>query len=230
MKIKGILFDKDGTLFDFHQTWVVWFDLVISELSEGDATLKLKLAQSCGFDLPKQRFVAGSLIVIATAQEVNNALMACLPTISETEIDTISRKHLANLPHFPVCDLRPLLHLLRTRGFILGLATNDYLDGAEVQLQEAGVRDLFDFVCGYDSGFGAKPGPGMIEGFCAKTGLLPSEVAVVGDSVHDLEAGQVAKVALNIGVLTGPATVSELQPVCDTVLADISGIPELLAG
>jgi len=230
MKIRGILFDKDGTLFDFHQTWVVWFDLVISELSGGDAALKLKLAESCGFDLPEQRFVAGSLIVIATAQEVNNALMACLPAISEAEIDAVARKHLANLPHFPVCDLRPLLELLRTRGFILGLATNDYVEGAEVQLQEAGVRDLFDFICGYDSGFGAKPGPGMIKGFCAKTGLRPAEVAVVGDSVHDLEAGQAAQVALNIGVLTGPATISELHPASDVVLADISGIPELLAG
>jgi len=228
MKIKGILFDKDGTLFDFQRTWGWWFDRVISELSQDEPKLKARLAESCGYDLARQRFVAGSLIVIATAAEVNAALAACLHDKSIVGIDEVARRHLVDLPNFPVCELRPLLIDLRNSGIALGLATNDYESGAEQQLGVAGIRDLFDFVCGYDSGFGGKPGPGMIEGFCKDTGLCSSEVAVVGDSIHDLEAGHAAKVALVIGVLTGPARVEELRPYANVVLADISEIPKYL--
>ncbi|MBV1865940.1 MAG: HAD family hydrolase [Rhodobacteraceae bacterium] len=228
MKIKGILFDKDGTLFDFQRTWGWWFDQVISELSEGSETIKAELAESCGYDLAGQRFVSGSIIVIATAKEVNEALASCLPGKIAQDIDAIALRHLAGIPTFPVCDLHLLLQFLRKDGMSLGLATNDYHAGAEVQLNAAGIRDHFEFVCGYDSGYGGKPGSGMIEGFCNVTGLNPDQVAVVGDSAHDLQAGITANVALTIGVLTGPAVADELQPYASTVLTDISELPQFL--
>ncbi len=229
MKIKGILFDKDGTLFDFRRTWGGWFEQLISELSEGDAALEQKLARSCGYDLAGQQFTAGSIIVIATADEVNQALADCLPTKTVVDVDAAALRHLENLPNYPVCDLRPLLQTLLDSGLALGLATNDYEEGAELQLTEAKIRDQFAFVCGYDSGHGAKPGAGMVHAFCAKTGLQPDQIAVVGDSIHDLEAGEIGGVALRIAVLTGPATKAELHPHADVVLTDISELPEFLA-
>lgn len=228
MKIKGILFDKDGTIFDFQRTWGWWFDQVVSELSEGSAEMKAKLAESCGYNLAEERFIVGSIIVVATASELNEALANCLPNKTADDIDAVALRYLADLPNFPVCDLRPLLQSMRDGGIVLGLATNDYEAGAEQQLNRAGIRDLFDFVCGYDSGFGGKPGPGMIQGFCEKTGLTPDQVAVVGDSVHDLEAGHAAGVKLTVGVLTGPAVAAELQPFADLVLTDISELPQFL--
>ena len=41
----GILFDKDGTLFDFHATWSVWAHGVIHELATGDPAVMDRLAQ-----------------------------------------------------------------------------------------------------------------------------------------------------------------------------------------
>ncbi len=222
MVIKGILFDKDGTLFDFERTWGTWLERVISELAAGDPALKHRLAHSCGYDLAKQRFVAGSLIVIATSEEVNAALADCLPDFTIERVDAVARHHLAALPCVPVCNLRQLLQDLREMGYVLGVATNDYLEGANKQLTDAGISDLFAFVCGSDSGFGGKPGVGMIQAFCAETGLKCAEVAVVGDSIHDLESGIAAQVGKRIGVLTGPAKQNELAPFADLVLEDIS--------
>ena len=36
MIIKAILFDKDGTLFHFNETWGPWFYDVLLELSDGN--------------------------------------------------------------------------------------------------------------------------------------------------------------------------------------------------
>ena len=35
MEVKAILFDKDGTLFDFNKTWGPWFFDILNELSQG---------------------------------------------------------------------------------------------------------------------------------------------------------------------------------------------------
>ncbi len=50
---------------------------------------------------------------------------------------------------------------------------------------------------------------------------------MVGDSTHDLVAGRAAGM-LAIGVLTGMAARSDLDPYADLVLNDIGEIPALL--
>ena len=50
MRVDGIIFDKDGTLFDFRATWDVWALGVIEELSEGDAALAQRIADAAVFD------------------------------------------------------------------------------------------------------------------------------------------------------------------------------------
>ena len=87
-----------------------------------------------------------------------------------------------------------------------------------------------DFIAGYDSGFGGKPHPGMVLAFAERCAVPPDEVAVVGDSLHDLKAARVAR-ALRIAVLTGPlghAARAELEPHADHVLASIEDLPALL--
>jgi hypothetical protein len=63
---------------------------------------------------------------------------------------------------------------------------------------------IFDFVAGCDSGFGAKPDPGMCLAFAAHLGHAPDTILMVGDSLHDLTAGRAAGMR-TVGVLTGIA-------------------------
>ena len=44
MGVDGILFDKDGTLFDFQDTWGQWAAQIIEDLSEGDPDHRAALA------------------------------------------------------------------------------------------------------------------------------------------------------------------------------------------
>ena len=116
---------------------------------------------------------------------------------------------------------------LRGLGLSLGIATNDAEAPARAHLGRAGIIDQFDFIAGYDSGHGGKPAPGQLHAFCAQTGLDVAHCLMVGDSTHDLHAGQAAGMR-TIGVLTGPAPHEELAPFADAVLPDIGGIPDWL--
>ena len=107
--------------------------------------------------------------------------------------------------------------------------TNDSETNALAQLTRAGLNPKkdFDFVAGYDSGFGAKPAPEPLLAFAKAVDLPASEVAMVGDSLHDLMAGRHAGMK-TIGVLTGPARKEDLSSLADVVLPDISHIPTYL--
>lgn len=228
MAIKGLVFDKDGTLFHYGATWMIWCDLVLEDLSRGDPLKKAELAQAVGFDLDHNTFLPGSLIVNASAGEINGVWSALLPDFTDAEVDAVAVKHLGSLPSMPVCDLKALFGTLHAQGLKLGLVTNDYEGSAVAQLQQEGIVDLFDFIAGFDSGHGVKPGAGPLLAFGTATGLTMAEIAMVGDSTHDLGAGRAAKVGLNIGVLTGPAESGDINHLADVILNDISGIPAVL--
>ena len=97
-------------------------------------------------------------------------------------------------------------------------------DDGEVELQ-----GFMSFVCGYDSGYGEKPGRGMVDAFCASTGLSVSDVAVVGDTPHDLNMGRAAGAGLVIGVLSGASPRGSLVELADHVLTDISELESVLS-
>jgi phosphoglycolate phosphatase len=130
----------------------------------------------------------------------------------------------ASAPLSPAVPLPALLDDLRARGLVLGIATNDAEAPARAHLTSTGILDRFAFVAGYDSGHGAKPGPGQLLAFAEAAGLHPAEVVMVGDSAHDLMAGRSAGMA-TVGVLTGVAGERDLAHLADVVLPDIGGLP-----
>lgn len=227
-KIKGLLFDKDGTLYHYKDTWIVWCQRVLKELSDGDEELADKMAADVGFDWCANEFLPGSLIVGGAADEVNSLWQKRVPHLSADQIEEIAVKHLSDLPQEPVCDLKQFFAGLRDEGFKLGVATNDFEEGARLQLTKSGIFELFDYVVGFDSGYGQKPNAGMVVGFAEKTNLSLGEIAMIGDSTHDLQAGKAAEAGLCVGVLTGPAEAKDIQDHADHVISSIETIRSVL--
>jgi len=227
--IKGVLFDKDGTLFDFQATWAAWAETVFRRAAGGDMALLADISRAMGYDPARQRFKKDSVVIAHTAHEVALALAAVLGDRTADEVLVEVNRAATEVPQVAAVPLRPLLGTLGARGLMLGLATNDAEAPARAHLAAAGIDDLFDFIAGFDSGFGGKPQPGMALGFCAKVGLRPDQVLMVGDSVHDLVAGRDAGMG-TVGVLTGVAEGADLMPHADVVLKDIGGLPALLDG
>lgn len=222
--LRGLLFDKDGTLFDFQATWGAWTAGFIGELSDGRTATADALAAKLGFDPATRRFAKSSPMIAGTMEVVVAAARSVLPDLDEAALRAFILGSTAAAPQVPVTPLAPLLDDLRARGFALGIATNDAEGPARAQLTAAGVLDRFGFVAGYDSGYGAKPGHGMHAAFCRQVGLAAAEVAMIGDSLHDLASGRAAGM-WTVGVLTGPAERDDLAPHADAVLADIAALP-----
>jgi len=229
MRIKGLLFDKDGTLFDFRATWDGWANQMLQELADGDSALAEKLAVAAGYDLTARAFNADSPFVAGSNGEVSEALVPFLPQYSAAELEHLLSIRAATAPLAPAVDLPPFLSGLAARGLSLGVMTNDSEYSARAHLTEAGVEAQFHFVAGFDSGFGAKPAPGPLLAFADHVGLAPETVVMVGDSTHDLLAGRRAGMR-TLGVLTGTALAEELNPLADAVLPDIGHIPAWLDG
>ncbi|MDP1667431.1 HAD family hydrolase [Phaeovulum sp.] len=233
--LAGILFDKDGTLFDFHATWSVWAEGLLGELAAGDAGFARRLGAAISFRFAdatageKGGFLPASPVIAGTPEVIADALLPHLPGHDRAELVALMNARAALAPQMPAVPLRPLLAGLRGRGLRLGLATNDGEAPARAHLAAAGVTDLFDFVAGYDSGHGAKPEPGQLLAFARAFGLAPAAVLMVGDSAHDLVAGRRAGMR-TLAVLTGLASAADLAPHADAVLPDIGAIPDWLAG
>lgn len=225
--IDGLLFDKDGTLFDFRISWGRWAQGFLSRIAT-DAGHARRLGRAIGYDLDTGTFAPDSPVIAATAADIAAALVRELPGVSVAELTERIDASAGQAPMSEAVPLRPLLSALRAQGLRLGVATNDSEVPARQHLANHGITDCFDFISGYDSGHGAKPGPGMCLAFARQTGLDPARVAMVGDSRHDLEAGRAAGMR-TVAVLTGIARREELAPHADVVLEDIGAIPEWLS-
>lgn len=225
--IKGLLFDKDGTLFDFQATWGVWCAGFIKDVSKEDKTVAKALAKAMDYDMENEVFFPSSVMITNSMDGIMDAVHSALPHWDRAALTDYVIETGSKAPQTPVTELAPLLDKFRARGLKVGLATNDNEVAGRAHLSSVKILEYFDFVSGCDSGYGAKPDPGMLLGFADAVGLKPSEIAMVGDSTHDLKAGRAAGM-VNIAVLTGPAVAKDLAPYADVVLQDISEIPEWL--
>lgn len=231
MSIAAVLFDKDGTLIDFDGTWGPAFLAIIHALAGGEEALVRAQAEALHFSLEEKRFRPTSPIIAGSSAQygqmwgeaIGRSDFAAL----KSEIDALSAveslKALAPIG-------RPLeaLEALRAQGLRLGVATNDSEASARRHVEALGLLLHIEFIAGYDSGHGGKPEPGMVLAFAKQLGIAPNEVAMVGDSIHDLHAARAAG-ALAVAVLTGPAIREELEPHADHVVDDISALPAFFA-
>lgn len=226
--ILGLLFDKDGTLFDFRATWGGWTRRLVGELARGDAGRASALSGVLGYDLTSGDFAKDSPVIAHTTAEIRDLL---LPHLPEAEADAMLERmnHLATENDMiEAVALRPLFAGFKEAGLKVGLATNDAEAPAHAHLRRAGIDQHFDFVAGFDSGWGGKPETGQMQAFLRQCGLAPAAVAMVGDSLHDLDAGRAAGMR-TVAVLTGIATSAALTPHADVVLDHIGQLPAWIA-
>ncbi|MCX7559215.1 HAD family hydrolase [Sulfitobacter sp. F26204] len=226
--VTGIVFDKDGTLFDFATTWEAWASAFLLRLCTGNRTQAAEIGKVIGFDLVRRKFAPSSVVIAGTPGEVGAALHPYFPQMTMGALLEILNHEAESAPQAAAVPLAPLLGELRTQGLRLGVATNDAEKPARAHLEQAGITGFFDFIAGYDSGYGGKPAPGQLLAFATQTGLDPSEVLMVGDSTHDLRAGRAAGM-IPVGVLTGLASQEDLSSFAEVVLPNIGHLPSWLA-
>ncbi len=236
MRIKGILFDKDGTLVDFFGTWVPAYRAAVdlAEQATGIPGLADRLLRLGGYDPVTGALDPESLLAGGTTSDIcdlwtREAGVADADALGQRLHDAMD-DYASRFP-VPVGEgLDALFLRLGARGLALGIATMDSEIVARATASTLALTDKLDFLCGYNSGHGAKPSPGMVMGFCAATGLAPRDVLVIGDTDRDMKMARAAGAGLAVGVLTGATPRAGLAVIADRVIDDVFGLEALLDG
>ena len=234
MPVRGILFDKDGTLIDFRGTWLAAYCGAARDLAERAGLppdFARELLGRLGYDVVNDTFTTDSPLLWATNQAVADSWAAMPELCALGDVSTVAHSHFGDSERYsvtPIGDLPSLLERLRGRGLKLGVATMDTTAKAVSTLDKLGLGDRVDFVTGYDGGYGEKPAPGMVHGFCSVTGLQPCEVMVVGDTAADLLMARAANAAMGVAVLTGATPRHVLDQHADHVIEAVTVVETLL--
>jgi len=123
-----------------------------------------------------------------------------------------------------------VLRDLRTAGVKVCLTTGFAPSTRDALLEALGWGREIDLALSpADVGRG-RPAPDLVLGAMARLGVRdPQAVAVVGDTVSDLEAGNAAAAGAVVGVLSGAHDAPTLESAAPTaIIADVTGLIDLL--
>ncbi len=229
-RIKAILFDKDGTLLDYAKSWLPVNRELALFAARGDETLAAQLLLGCGMDPETGHVVPDSLLAAGNTVEIAHGLVAAGSPIATdeliAELDALFATGAGRA--VAVTDLGAYFAGLKAKGYYLGVASSDNERSIRATAERFGFAAFLDYVAGYDSGYGVKPEPGMLLGFCAAVGVIPEEVVMVGDNNHDMHMGRNAGAGMTVAVLTGTGSRASLSAASDHCLNDITELESVL--
>jgi phosphoglycolate phosphatase-like HAD superfamily hydrolase len=228
-----IIFDKDGTLINFHALWGAW----ATELAR-------RLEAATGQKLADALFAAIDFDP-ATGQIAPHGHLAITPVAGMKQV-TLEVLRSAGLSHRaaeaalasawhvpdpvtlaqPLADLPTLFNALRAHNAKIAIATSDDRTPTQKLLDALGIAPFVDALACADDGIPIKPAPDMILTICRQLNISPARSVMIGDNPDDLKMGQRAEVGLTIGVLSGVSSAEELKPHTDLLLSSIEMLLE----
>lgn len=236
--IKGILFDKDGTLIDFFSLWLGAAKSFVTQFfKENNLSEEVKECVFHAMGIENGEIDPHGGLAYKSYSEI---AMDITDELSREQIYLESRKVRMQLErlfsdyvtesqaqYVETADIKAVLDALKQRDIRVGLATADTVRSARNCLQRLGVLEKFDYVGADDGVLRPKPEADMFLEFQKKFGLKPQEIAVVGDTYNDIrfarENGGVA-----IGVLSGVSQEADFRGEADYILNSVGELPQLL--
>lgn len=218
--IKGILFDKDGTLLDFIGLWGKWSESMfrhyesllperkIGSLSELWGTLHDETGRIVDYSRtgPLAMGSIGDLLAIFAWQGYRLGLPWGESMRLARESKRLADEEMERVrPAFPMPGIVPFLKQCSEQGLLIGIITADETPEAVKHMEWMGIRPYFKTIIGNDQVERGKPYPDMVEKACLGLGMAPSEVAVIGDTNGDMQMGNAAGAVVTVGIISEEA-------------------------
>ena len=225
-----LVFDKDGTLIEFHLMWGGWVDQLARRLETATGLpLRDGLFPLLGVDHASGLVLSHGLMAATPMRRIREVVEAY---VSDAGAGPAAADAVAQAWHAPdpvalaqpVTDLRALLGRLRTRVPTFAVATSDDREPTERTLAALGVADEFAALSCADDGRPTKPAADPVLHLCETLGVSPGRTAVVGDAPADLRMARAAGAKRVIAVLTGVGDRTILEPLADVVLDSIADL------
>jgi phosphoglycolate phosphatase len=223
-----LIFDKDGTLIEFHLMWGPWVEELAVRLEAATGLpLREGLYPLLGLDRATGRVEAHGLMAATPMRRLREVVERYVSDAGAGP--AAAAEAVASAWHAPdpvalaqpVTDLKALLPALRRRVPTFAVATSDDRDPTERTLAALGIAGELAALACADDGMRPKPAPDPVLHLCAELGTTPSRTAVVGDSPADMRMARAAGAGRVIGVLTGVGDLAILEPLADVVLGSI---------
>ena len=128
------------------------------------------------------------------------------------------------LAHMEFPGVKEVIEAMHERGYIIGIVTTDTTVSTELFLEKMEIKQYIAFLRTKDSPTHRKPNPEAMKEFCRENDLESTEVAVIGDTLVDMEFGRLGKAGYTIAVLTGSGDRESLSEAADAVYPTLTDI------
>lgn len=232
-----VIFDKDGTLIDFHHLWgqkaILWVEWLVEQVN-GDDTLKAALYRTIGYDPITRRTINDSPLAVTPMPKLYTIAAAVLYQhgVGWHEAEDCVQASLAHtieaLPTHDLIktkgDVARACRQLQAAGVKLAIATSDSRAPTEATIPLLGLEEQISLIACGDDNLPGKPAPDGLWHLGQQLGVEPAKMMFVGDTVSDMLTGINAGVACRVGILGGVGDRAVLEAHAHVVLESIEEI------
>ncbi|MBF0786995.1 MULTISPECIES: HAD family hydrolase [unclassified Streptococcus] len=238
--IKGILFDKDGTILDFFALWQPAIKPVLERLmadygvqpqEEYLPVLEEAIGIKNGQIDPEGAIAWKPYDLIA--QDVAAVVKTVVPDLELKDLSERLENYFGNeiacadMKEATFTDMKSLFQQLRERGIFIGIVTTDTFQATWKCMNDLELTSFISFLGASDNGLPVKPDRSLLQKVATLWECHPAEIMVVGDTPNDMRFAKNGH-ALAVGVTSGVGTVECLSAYTPYVIPSLADLLPLL--
>ncbi|MGV3224501.1 HAD family hydrolase [Staphylococcus hyicus] len=222
-----LMFDKDGTLIEFDQSWI---KIGVQLVEDVCAYFHIKALDDVKKELGivNDGFSPGSIMASGTLQDMITVFNQYAN--QDTTLYTTEKSQMLIRTREPEVILFDgvvtMLHTLKSKGYHLGILTSDNRTGMAHFFEKTQLQSLFDIVISTNGDHYEKPDPRILEPLWER-GVKGRDMIMIGDTDNDMKTGRNAHALLNVGVRTGLGNQAKFDD-ADVILNDVTELPSIL--
>lgn len=233
--VEVVVFDKDGTLIDFHIMWgrraTTAVDAILDQLGY-DAQLEQSLYETLGYNRRQGETAGNGPLAIVPLPKIDTVMATVLyqyglawdkaeQLIRDTFSPVMSSDPTEQSVK-PLGNVHESIQRLNTHGIRTALATSDNRTPTLKMLEMLNIDHHFDVIyCGDDDELPQKPSAQVLEQIAMRCSVDIGKIMMVSDTVSDLSMAHAAKAGGKVGVMGGATEADQLSAWSDALITTI---------